>query len=159
VANRRYFYIQAEQIFKRTRQPLDALAVLMLDIDHFKQVNDSFGHIAGDAILRQVAGRLSKSMRPTDVLARYGGEEFIILLPRTAIREAEQIAQRIWQAVSEMPFSFENTLIRVTVSIGVAGLSKDIQDLDTITRCADEALYQAKQAGRNQCKTWNNTDK
>jgi len=158
VANRRYFYIQAEMIFKRSQQPLDALAVLMLDIDHFKQVNDSFGHIAGDAILRQVAGRLSKSMRPTDILARYGGEEFIILLPRTTIREAEQIAQRIWQAVSETPFDFENKLIPITVSIGIAGLSKDIQDLDAITRCADEAMYQAKQAGRNQWKTWNNND-
>lgn len=155
IANRRYFYIQAEQIFNRTQVP-NTLAAIMIDVDHFKQVNDRFGHAAGDAILRQLAGRLNQNLRPTDILARYGGEEFVILLPRTSSNEAKQIVERLWQAVSGKPFIFEHELIPVTISIGVAELGERVEDLDTLMRHADEALYQAKQAGRNQWVIWKN---
>jgi len=153
IANRRYFYIQAEQIFNHT-QMLNALAVVMLDVDHFKQVNDRFGHAAGDAILRQLAKRLHQNLRPTDILARYGGEEFVILLPRTASHEAEQIVARLWQAVSGNPFHVDNEVIPVTISIGIAEHNESVENIDTLMRHADEALYQAKQAGRNRWVIW-----
>ncbi len=154
IANRRYFYIQAEQIFNRAPGS-NTLAVIMLDIDHFKQINDRLGHAAGDAILRQLAERLHQNLRPTDILARYGGEEFVILLPRTRQPEAEQIAKRLWQAMNELPFSFGDNSVTVTISIGVAELSEEMENLDTLMRYADKALYLAKQAGRNQWAVWN----
>ena len=153
IANRRYFFIQAEQIFNRTHTP-NPLAIIMLDVDHFKQVNDQFGHAAGDAVLRQLAERLNRHLRPTDILARYGGEEFVILLPRTPLRDAEMVAKRLWQAMNEEPFIAMGISIRATVSIGIAELTENIEDLDTLMRHADEALYQAKQAGRNQWVVW-----
>jgi diguanylate cyclase (GGDEF)-like protein len=133
---------------------LNALAVVMLDVDHFKQVNDRFGHAAGDAILRQLAKRLHQNLRPTDILARYGGEEFVILLPRTASHEAEQIVARLWQAVSGNPFHVDNEVIPVTISIGIAEHNESVENIDTLMRHADEALYQAKQAGRNRWVIW-----
>lgn len=153
IANRRYFYIQAEQIFNRTQAP-NMLAILMLDIDHFKQINDRLGHAAGDSILRQLAERLNQNLRPTDILARYGGEEFVILLPRTPSNEAEQITKRLWQAVNGRPFNVDNELVPVSISIGVAELSENTEDIDTLMRHADEAMYQAKQAGRNKWVVW-----
>jgi diguanylate cyclase (GGDEF)-like protein len=153
LANRRYFYIQAEHIFNKTNEP-NTLAVIMMDIDHFKQVNDRLGHAAGDAILRQLAERLNHTLRSADILARYGGEEFIILLPRTSSTEAELIVKRLWQVITEKPFHFDNKPICVTVSIGVAELNENIENLDMLIRCADQALYQSKQAGRNQWTIW-----
>ena len=94
-------------------------------------------------------------MRPTDILARYGGEEFVLLLPRTRQPEAEQIAKRLWQAMNELPFSFGDNSVTVTISIGVAELSEEMENLDTLMRYADKALYLAKQAGRNQWAVWN----
>lgn len=155
IANRRYFYIQAEHIFAHKQKP-DALAVIMLDIDYFKQVNDRFGHAAGDAVLRQLAERLHQNLRPTDILARYGGEEFAILLPRTSLHEAELVAKRIWMSINKESFFAENEYIPVTISIGVSVLSEDVENLDTLMRYADEALYQAKQAGRNRWVVWKN---
>ncbi len=157
VSNRRHFYIQAEHIFSHI-QPPDTLAILMLDIDHFKQVNDRYGHAAGDVILRQLAKRINQKLRPTDILARYGGEEFVILLPRTSSEEAEQITKRIWQAVKTKPFDSENRSIPITVSIGIAELSKEASDLDTLMRYADDALYHAKQTGRNRWMIWKKYD-
>ncbi len=153
IANRRYFYIQAEQIFNRTQAP-NMLAILMLDIDHFKLINDRLGHAAGDSILRQLAERLNQNLRPTDILARYGGEEFVILLPRTPSYEAELIAKRLSQAMNEMPFHVGRDSVSVTISIGVAELTDDIENLDTLMHHADEAMYQAKQAGRNRWVVW-----
>ncbi len=153
LANRRYFYIQAEHIFSRPQRP-DDLAILMLDIDRFKQVNDTYGHAAGDTVLRQLADRLNQHLRPRDILARYGGEEFVILLPRTPSDEAEHIAKRLCQSVGSKSFEIENESIRVTISIGVAELDEETQDLDKLMRNADQALYQAKQAGRDQWAVW-----
>jgi|GEM_PF-832245 len=153
IANRRYFYIQAEQIFNRAQLP-NTLAVLMLDIDYFKQVNDKYGHAIGDAVLRQLANRLNQNLRPTDILARYGGEEFIILLPRTPSNETEEIAKRLWFVVGDKPFDTKKESVHVTISIGAAELDEDTHDLDTLMRHADEALYQSKRAGRNQWTLW-----
>lgn len=153
ISNRRYFYIQAEQVFSHAHDPKSA-SVLMIDIDHFKNVNDTHGHAAGDAILRQVAGRLSLNTRPTDILARYGGEEFVILLPRTGANEAEQIAQRLWFVINSKPFVFEQTEINVTISLGIAEAHNTSHSLDALIHHADKALYKAKQSGRNQWAVW-----
>lgn len=153
ISNRRYFFMQADHILNRTHIP-DTLAILMLDIDYFKQVNDKFGHTCGDAVLRQLTKRLQENLRPTDILARYGGEEFVILLPRTSPKEIEQITKRLWQVIGNQPFEVGREIIPITISIGVARLNKDTSDLNALISHADEALYQAKQAGRNQWITW-----
>ncbi|HMV30400.1 MAG TPA: sensor domain-containing diguanylate cyclase, partial [Anaerolineales bacterium] len=155
IANRRYFYIQAEQIFGRT-QPPNTLAVIMLDVDYFKKLNDRYGHAAGDSVLRQIAVRLQASLRPTDILARYGGEEFVILLPRTLPYEAEQVARRLWEAIYSPAFHFEGEEIFVTISVGIASSDSSTDSLDMLMRHADEALYHAKHGGRNQWVVWGN---
>ena len=154
LANRRYFYTHAENIFKRAQQPSDSLAVMVLDIDNFKYINDTYGHAVGDIVLIQLACRLNQSIRPTDILARVGGEEFALLLPRTFSIGTEMIAERILHAVGDKPFEAEKEKIHITVSIGVAELSRSVQDLDTLIRYADQALYKAKQGGRNQWMVW-----
>lgn len=153
IANRRYFYIQAEQMFNRTQTP-NTLAVIMLDVDYFKKLNDRYGHAAGDAVLRQIAGRLQANLRPTDILARYGGEEFVILLPRTLPYEAEQVARRLWEAIHSPAFHFEGEDISVTISVGIASSDESTDNLDMLMRHADEALYRAKHGGRNQWVVW-----
>ena len=154
LANRRYFYSHAENIFSHAQQPSDSLAVMVLDIDNFKYINDTYGHAVGDNVLIQLAGRLNQSIRPTDILARIGGEEFALLLPRTFSIGTEMIAERILHAVGDKPFEVEKEKIQITVSIGVAELDSGIQDLDTLIRYADQALYKAKQGGRNQWMVW-----
>lgn len=153
VANRRYFYMQAEQIFNRTQTP-NTLAVVMVDVDYFKKLNDRYGHAAGDAVLRQMAARLQASLRPTDILARYGGEEFVVLLPRTLPDEAEQVARRLSEAIRFPAFQFDGEEISVTISIGVASSDASTDSLDTLMRHADGALYHAKHGGRNRWVVW-----
>ncbi len=137
----------------RTRTPL---AVAMIDLDHFKSVNDSFGHVAGDRVLRELAHTLQGSLRDYDIVGRFGGEEFMLLLPHTDPTEAAQIADRIRSEVSQQIVtiddgSVEGYPLQVTVSIGVATLSGSRCDLDLndLIAAADSALYQAKDAGRN----------
>lgn len=130
----------------RTEQPM---SVLMVDIDRFKELNDTHGHAAGDAALRRVAQTLAQGLRPQDLAARYGGEEFAVLLPGIESRGAVAIAERLREAVhADGAASGQG----ITVSIGVAGRSGD-QPLDALLQRADEALYRAKQGGRNQTAT------
>ena len=155
IANRRYFEEALSIEWRRARRHSNPIALLMCDIDFFKLFNDTYGHLAGDDCLRSVAGVLAHcAERGTDLVARYGGEEFVILLPRTPLRDAEMVAKRLWQAMNEEPFIAMGISIRATVSIGIAELTENIEDLDTLMRHADEALYQAKQAGRNQWVVW-----
>ncbi len=154
IYNRRHFNAQAEQMLARTQQPPDHLAILMIDVDHFKNVNDTYGHAIGDIVLKQLAERLGQNMRPTDILARYGGEEFVILLPRTSMSEAEEIARRLCRSVGDHPFEADGAEVHITLSIGLAGLDKKLDTLDSLIHHADVSLYQAKQAGRNQWKVW-----
>ena len=135
----------------RTRTPL---AVAVADIDHFKQVNDTFGHLAGDRVLRQLAQTLHGSLRDYDIVGRFGGEEFTLLLPHTDPIEAEQIAERIRDQVGQRVITIddgsrEGYRLRVTVSIGVATLSGSHRDLNDLIAAADSALYQAKNSGRD----------
>jgi two-component system cell cycle response regulator len=124
------------------------LSLLMVDIDHFKDVNDTYGHLAGDSVLRDLAGILQKRLRPDDELGRYGGEEFAAVLPETSLIGAVKIAEDLRKLVEEHAFIVEGEQINVTVSIGAAAL-KPGMDAKAFFRAADEMLYKAKNSGRN----------
>ncbi|RLU00226.1 GGDEF domain-containing protein [Ketobacter sp.] len=126
------------------------LAVLMLDVDHFKKFNDTYGHKSGDLVLQMVARIMRKSLRPSDMLARYGGEEFMVLLPCTPIAQAKAVAERLRKAVANCRVSAEQgvELPAVTISVGVSPLTEN-QSLEQVIEAADEALYLAKHNGRN----------
>ncbi len=141
----------------RARRDQTRLACLMLDIDHFKRINDTWGHAAGDVVLQELASRIDVQVRASDVAARYGGEEFIILLPDTDKESAISTAERIREAVKASPYELPNgESITVTASIGIAGTSpersgNDLKTLsDSLIARADVALYRAKAAGRDQ---------
>jgi len=128
----------------------------MLDIDHFKRVNDNWGHAAGDDVLREIAQRVDGQVRASDVAARYGGEEFVILLPNTDVAAAQLLAERIRTTISEAPVNLPNEKsITITASIGIADVqpapkAEDLKTMgDSLIARADVALYAAKSAGRN----------
>lgn len=152
--NRRHFLTQAENHFTRANQPPYSLALMMLDMDNFKNINDQYGHTAGDQALCEAARILAGNLRSIDLLARMGGEEFAILLPRTPKTEARRIGERLCRALAETPIRVENHEVRLTVSIGVAALDETVHTLDEFLRRADQALYLAKEAGRNRCEIW-----
>ncbi len=130
------------------------LSLIMLDIDHFKQVNDRYGHQAGDEVLRQMPGRIKQGLRFHDVLGRYGGEEFMILLPNADLDSACIVAERIRGSIAETPFTDKNLALKITVSLGVSTIVAGL-GLDQAIKLADEALYRAKQNGRNRYeKQW-----
>lgn len=124
------------------------LSVLMVDLDHFKRVNDTFGHLAGDTVLREAAARMKSAIRRYDSLGRYGGEEFLIVLPGCAAEGAVSQAERLRMALAAEPFSVPGHLLPVTCSVGVASLA-DRSDADALIGQADIALYRAKECGRN----------
>ena len=122
----------------------------MIDLDHFKEVNDRHGHSVGDAALRIVAQLLLLSLRKTDLLARWGGEEFAVLLPETPLEGARVIAERIRQTVCQQPFSADGSQLQVSISIGVASHENEQEATpEILLKKADQALYQAKASGRN----------
>jgi len=154
--NRRYLQVRLNEELARGRRQCKWLTCLMLDVDHFKKVNDQYGHATGDEVLREVAQQIETKIRATDVAARYGGEEFVILLPDTNAELGEQLADRIRASIAETPFKTTGgEEITVTVSIGVACASpqRSGEDFKTageaLVARADVALYQAKSAGRN----------
>lgn len=144
--NRRFFFEQAEKEAGLSLQSRGSLAFLILDADHFKRINDRYGHAVGDAVLKELASVCSRCVRSTDVLARYGGEEFVIMLRQTALPDALAVAERIRQSIAQCAVASGGETVRFTVSIGVASLRRSVQD--AIHR-ADQALYAAKQQGRN----------
>ena len=150
IHNRRYFMDLAEVEFGKTlRHRLD-MAVLMFDADHFKKINDVYGHAVGDAVLRGIARAAADSLREGDILARYGGEEFVALLPLTTAAAAMKVAERVRAAVAAMRVEAGNdTFVRVTVSIGVGSFASRQTALGALLNEADQALYRAKAAGRD----------
>ena len=150
IANRKYFDLTlAKQV--QVVSPDEPLSLLLLDIDHFKQFNDQYGHQLGDQVLRLVAQTLAQSLKGRDLPARYGGEEFGILLPETALKDATTVADQIRQTISKKQIVRRNsgqTLSRITVSIGVAQ-HRDSEDPGVLIERADQALYRAKNSGRN----------
>ena len=148
--NRRFFMQRLSEEVARVRRHGSRLAVLLFDLDHFKRVNDTYGHDAGDRILQAVAGASAKVKRLTDVAARIGGEEFALLLPETDLDGATQMALRLREAIEQMRSANpEDSQIRVTASIGVAHVSQSSRDVENVLKLADEALYEAKGLGRN----------
>jgi diguanylate cyclase (GGDEF)-like protein len=130
--------------------PGGSVAVLLIDVDHFKRVNDTYGHLVGDEVLRGLAAELRQQVRDSDIVGRFGGEEFTVLLPRTYARVALAIAERLRRGASVMSVFAGETRIGVTVSIGIAVLGQHGRDLFELLAAADLALYRAKDAGRNQ---------
>jgi len=150
VYNKRYFSESLERELHRAHRYQRALSLIMLDIDHFKKVNDTFGHLAGDAVLNQLAAVLKERVRGEDILARYGGEEFAIIMPELEAENARIFAEQLLKLVEDSSFLFEDTVIPVTVSIGIATITGEEMKSQELIGLADENLYQAKENGRNQ---------
>jgi diguanylate cyclase (GGDEF)-like protein len=144
--NRRHFFELAEQEMNRARRYGHAVSAIMLDVDHFKQVNDTYGHAIGDQVLRTVAERCRESIRDIDILGRYGGEEFAIILPATDLSGAHSVAERLRRSIADVPIPTERDDVTITISLGVAS---NAQDVAALVNRADAAMYAAKQAGRN----------
>ncbi|NVB41241.1 diguanylate cyclase [Pseudenhygromyxa sp. WMMC2535] len=149
VFNRRYFMETIERELSRARRYDRPLALLIFDIDHFKRCNDTYGHRAGDYVLRRMAELVTARARKVDVVARYGGEEFAVILPEIDIRGAETFAEKVRGLVEAETFAFEGRKIPVTISIGVAELDSAVANADDLIQTADRRLYAAKTGGRN----------
>ncbi|MDK2980183.1 MAG: hypothetical protein PWQ55_530 [Chloroflexota bacterium] len=151
IYNRRYFYEYAENEISRSQRYGNPMSLIMLDIDHFKRVNDQFGHLIGDQTLRMIVETCQGILRKSDVMCRFGGEEFLVLLPETGQQDAVTAAERICQTIAgqSMPTNSELGPVVVTVSIGVTQLETKEQTLQDLIDQADRALYQAKETGRN----------
>ncbi|HKS06319.1 MAG TPA: diguanylate cyclase [Gemmatimonadaceae bacterium] len=155
VANRRYLVQRLSEEAQRAGRSGERFAILMTDVDHFKQYNDTFGHPAGDEVLKKVASILSESIRMTDCVARYGGEEFCVLLTSTKPDEVMPLAERIRAKIASAKFEGSS----VTLSIGVAAFPEAGKTPEAVVAAADEALYQAKRDGRNKVVRWKATKK
>jgi diguanylate cyclase (GGDEF)-like protein len=147
--NRRHFFSLAEREFARAVRYDRAVAAIMLDIDHFKAVNDAHGHAVGDEVLREVAARCTASLRSVDLLGRYGGEEFVALLPETDWKGTRDAADRLRDSIGSTPIATQAGPVCVTVSVGFALCAENCTDLAALIHHADQALYAAKVAGRN----------
>jgi two-component system, cell cycle response regulator len=149
--NRRYMAGQLEALVKRAALGGDQVAALVIDIDHFKMINDGYGHDVGDEVLREFAVRLASNVRAVDLPCRYGGEEFVVIMPDTRLADAERIAERIRLHVAGSPFRVMggSELLTVTISIGVAATLGAEDRPEALLKRADEAVYEAKASGRN----------
>lgn len=157
LVNRRHFEEQLLTEFARSQRYRAPLSCVLIDVDHFKRLNDTYGHPFGDLVLREIAHATRRALRDVDVLARYGGEELVALLPETATDEAMRVAERIRQAVETLhltaPTPEGPKSVRCTVSAGVATCPSDsVNSPETLVQAADECLYAAKAAGRNQVR-------
>ena len=146
--NRRGFDLLAGQALQEAQRELSPLSALLIDLDHFKQLNDTHGHLAGDQVLRGFAHSLQGNLRQSDIICRWGGEEFILLLKGTGSSTARQLAEKIRQQTAEQLFQFNGVNLRITTSIGLTELQGE-DSLDRLIARADRALYRAKQSGRN----------
>ncbi|KPJ97924.1 MAG: hypothetical protein AMS20_16655 [Gemmatimonas sp. SG8_28] len=148
--NRRGLLDRLEAELERVQRYGEALSLMMIDLDHFKKVNDSHGHLAGDEVLRQIGALLRGEVRAVDTVARYGGEEFVILLPETTQPGAVALAERIRERVAQRDFSEDASMLSVTISVGVTTVSAgEVDDPEGVLGRVDAALYRAKRAGRN----------
>jgi diguanylate cyclase (GGDEF)-like protein/PAS domain S-box-containing protein len=155
ISNRRHFFELADREFQRARRFSHPLTAVMLDVDHFKQINDTYGHAAGDRVLVNLAQCLTAGIRDVDILGRYGGDEFSILLPETKLAEARVGAERLRLAVAETPILVEGfSSFAISVSMGLAEMDTETADPAELIACADAALYAAKHAGRNRVSTF-----
>ena len=149
IFNKRYFLETLEREISRAHRYRRELSLIMFDIDFFKKINDTYGHLAGDHVLKQLASVIKARIRREDIMARYGGEEFSIITPEVDGVGAGQFAEKIRKLVEKTAFKFEENKIAVTISIGVASLQADMHDPAEFIKLSDEKLYQAKAEGRN----------
>jgi len=155
ILNRRHFFALSEREHSQARRRGRTLAAIMIDVDHFKRINDEHGHAVGDQVLRELAGRCQRSVRDVDVLGRYGGEEFVVVLPETDLETAaERVAERLRRAVGDEPVKTRHGDLHVTISLGVAEMEQEGgADLAALLDRADAAMYAAKAAGRDRVST------
>jgi diguanylate cyclase (GGDEF)-like protein len=149
INNRRSLEIHLQDEIERHNRYNRPLSLIMFDIDHFKQINDTYGHQCGDYILKSLTAVIEKTIRKEDVLARYGGEEFCCLLPETPINAAAILAERFRKNVAQKAYHYQGNKINVTISLGVSTLTPDVINEDMLLKKADEGLYKAKNTGRN----------
>ena len=150
IYNRRHWQDSLVQEYAKSRRHSKNLSLIMLDLDHFKLLNDNYGHQCGDMVLIEISALISSLLRVEDIFGRYGGEEFAIILPETNLTGAMELAQRICHSIAKAPLQYNGQVIKVTVSLGVAPLSKQTSSYEELITHADLALYQAKAQGRNQ---------
>jgi len=149
IPNKRYLMEFLGRELSRSGRHSRPLSVLIFDIDHFKQINDTYGHLCGDYVLREMARRLREGIRAEELFARYGGEEFVVVLPETTWEDARVVAERIRSIVADQPFRFDEQTFHVTISVGITTTCGETLDPVEIISKADDKLYQAKEAGRN----------
>jgi diguanylate cyclase (GGDEF)-like protein len=147
--NRREYEILFQHEMERSKRMNSPLSVGIIDLDHFKQVNDTYGHKAGDEVLRRIATLCRENLRTMDIIGRLGGEEFIILLPETTIDRAVMVGNRLLKAFAATDIDVGTASIKITATLGITQLLPDDKEIDIIIRRADDALYKGKEAGRN----------
>ena len=154
IFNRRAILDSLQRELAHTQRGGPSVGAIMVDLDHFKKINDVHGHLVGDLVLREAAQRMQNALRPYDVLGRYGGEEFLVVAPGCGTQEAAKVAERLRERLEGSPLFLQDVEIRITGSFGVAS-SKDVaKDVDAVIWAADAALYRAKHEGRNRVVTW-----
>jgi diguanylate cyclase (GGDEF)-like protein len=153
LANRRHFDEQLGRMLGEADRYGHPVSLIMADIDHFKKVNDTFGHDAGDLVLKRVAATLQEGVRTVDVCARFGGEEIALLLPQTDLAGATDVAERLRAAIERRVTNYKGSEIRVTASFGVSTYGETVRSRDAFFLSADRSLYQAKAEGRNRVKS------
>jgi diguanylate cyclase (GGDEF)-like protein len=147
--NRRFLEEYAETLVSSSQRRKSQLAILMLDLDYFKMVNDTYGHDAGDSVLKALAKTLQSSVRSSDLVIRYGGEEFLIIMQDAKASDADRVAEKIRSAVEALKIQLSGTVLQKTISIGIADFPGDSETFWQAVKYADVAMYNAKESGRN----------
>ena len=151
IPNRRHLFEFAAKQLHQAELYQRPLSLLMLDVDHFKKINDNYGHAVGDEVLKLVANNLKRTLRQEDCLSRFGGEEFVAILPETDIEEAIMIGERVRLNIAELGILAQDHCLNITISLGISALKPDDQNIDDLLKRADDALLEAKRSGRNRC--------
>jgi diguanylate cyclase (GGDEF)-like protein len=147
--NHEHVFTELKKALSQSQSDQVPLCIVMADIDHFKRVNDNYGHLAGDGVLKEVAKRIKGSLRGFDIVGRYGGEEFLLILHRAELATARMVAERIRSRIAATPIDLPKEILDVTISMGVA-MAKSDESVNSLVERADRALYNAKENGRNQ---------
>ena len=150
ISNRREFFNQGDLAFKRAIRSRHPVSVIMMDIDHFKDVNDNYGHSAGDKVLETIAKRIKNKLREIDIVARIGGEEFAFVLPETSLDEAVKLVERLRVEIANTAVVHNTVAVKITASFGICSCLVKNETLESMLTKADDALYMAKNKGRNQ---------
>lgn len=149
IFNRRFLMLRFDEEFHRVKRYKAMLGCIMIDIDHFKSINDKYGHAFGDFVLKEICLSIKGKIRAYDIFGRYGGEEFVVLVPGADLERTKIVAEKIWKTVREKPMAKSNLSVNVTISLGATCAKDEDQDADGVLKRADVALYRAKDAGRD----------